>query len=125
MLWVQGGFSFLLWVGYGIFQSQRSESIRAFVGAIPRVRRGVLGASLFLVGAMVLLGGLAITLSLGGFTSSAMTPLGWVTITALGLAFVHAQTMGTAMLVSLVQENVTKERASASVNRAPGDQVQP
>lgn len=81
---------------------------------MPRTMRGILGAALFLVGAMVLIGGLAIILHLGGFGEEGMTMGAWLAVTLLGLAFVHAQTMGTAMLVTLIQENVTKPRPGAS-----------
>jgi hypothetical protein len=73
---------------------------------------------------MVLLGGLAIINQRGGFTSSGMTPLAWLATTLLGLAFVHAQTMGMAMLVSLVQENVTNGPDATSINRTSGDRTQ-
>lgn len=114
MIWWQGAISFLLWLAYGAYQSRRSAAIRKQVAAMSRTARGVLGAALFLVGAMVLIGGLAIILHLGGFGESGMTGGAWPAVTLLGLAFVHAQTMGTAMLVTLVQENVTKSRAGAS-----------
>ena len=124
MIWLQGALSFLVWIGYGVFQSRRSEKIRAQVGAIPRSTRGLLGAALFFVGAMVLLGGLFLVLRGGGFTASGMTAWAWLVVTVLGFAFVHAQTLGMAMLVSLVHENVTKARDSASMNRSSGDSTQ-
>src|SRR5437868_786755 len=105
-MWLQGGISFVLWIAYGVVQSRRSGAIRAQVVQLGPAHRGILGAALFVVGAMVLIGGLSIVLQRGGFTPSGMTPLAWLTITLLGLAFVHAQTMGMAMLVSLIQENV-------------------
>ncbi len=125
MIWIQGGASFLLWIGYGYLQSRRSAAIRRQVGQIPRSRRGILGAALFLVGMMVLFGGLGLVLRQGGFTANGMTPAGWIVVTLLGLAFVHAQTMGTALLVSMIQRDVTNEVESASINRAPGDRIEP
>lgn len=107
-----------------MIQSRRSHLIREQVATLSRARRGTTGAALFLVGAMVLIGGLAIVLQQGGFTSQGMTSLAWIAVTALGLAFVHAQTMGMAMLVSLIQENVTNEGGAASINRIAGDKTQ-
>jgi hypothetical protein len=113
-----------MWIGYGVFQSRRSNLIREQVGGMGRAQRGITGSLLFLVGAMVLIGGLAIVMQQGGFTSSGMTPLAWLNVTFLGLAFVHAQTMGMAMLVSLVHQNVTNAAAAASINKAPGEHPQ-
>ncbi|HTQ10636.1 MAG TPA: hypothetical protein VMI31_11230 [Fimbriimonadaceae bacterium] len=124
MLWLEGGLSFLLWIAYGVIQSRRSDAIRRQVGRMSRGSRAVLGASLFLVGAMVLIGGLGIVLQAGGFASAGMTPIAWTVVTVLGLGFVHAQTLGTAMLVSLVQENVTNAPKAASMNTAPGDRIE-
>jgi hypothetical protein len=125
VIWLQGGIAFAVWIAYGVFQSRKSQQIRIQVGAIPRTQRGLAGVALFLVGAMVLFGGLAIVLNQGGFTQSGMTPLAWVIVTALGLAFVHAQTMGMAMLVSLIQEGVTNIGDATSMNRTAGDRNQP
>jgi hypothetical protein len=122
VIWIQGGVSFLLWIAYGVIQSRRSHLIRKQVESISPTRRGILGASLFLVGAMVLIGGLAIILQNGGFTPGGLTPLAWLGATTLGLAFVHAQTMGMAMLVSLIHVAVTNASESTSFNRAPEDQ---
>jgi hypothetical protein len=76
---------------------------------------------LFLVGAMVLIGGLTIIMQRGGFTSAGMTLAAWIVVTLLGLAFVHAQTMGMAMLVSLIQENVTNTPLATSINKTSGE----
>ena len=116
--------AFALWIAYGIYQSRRSNAIRMQVMAIPRARRGVLGAALFVVGAMVLLGGLGLVLQRGGFTSGGLTPVAWLVVAILGLLFVHAQTMATALLVSLVQQGVTNGSDTASINRTPGDRTQ-
>lgn len=121
MIWLQGAVAFLIWVGYGIVQFRRSYKIRRTVDAIPRARRSILGAALLVLGAMVLIGGLGMVLQNGGFTSAGMTPAAWFAVTILGLTFVHAQTLGASMLVSLIHESVTKEHDSASINTSPGD----
>ncbi|HVT11574.1 MAG TPA: hypothetical protein VHE55_04855 [Fimbriimonadaceae bacterium] len=125
MIWLQGSLSFLVWIGYGVIQNRRSHRIREDVGRMPRAQRGALGAALFVVGAMVLIGGLAIIQQNGGFTDTGMAYWAWAVVSVLGLAFVHAQTMGMAMLVSLVQENVTNLPQSASMNRTTRDRTQP
>ena len=94
VIWIQGGVSFLLWIAYGVIQSRRSYLIRKQVESINPTRRGILGASLFLVGAMVLIGGLAIILQNGGFTPGGLTPLAWLAATTLGLAFVDRKSVG-------------------------------
>lgn len=119
MIWIQGAVLFVLWIAYGVFQSRRSQAIRKRIGSIPPRRRGLVGASLFVVGGMVLIGGLGIVLQQGGFTANGMTPLAWVVVGLLGLGFVHAQTLATAALVSLAQENVTNGRSTSSMNRDP------
>jgi hypothetical protein len=119
VIWLQGGIAFAVWIAYGVFQNRRSDAIRAQVDSIPRSRRGLLAAALFVVAAMVLLGGLGLVLQRGGFTPQGMTPLAWGIVTLLGLAFVHAQTMATAMLVTLIQGSVTNKPDATSINRAP------
>ena len=115
MFWAQGLFCFLLWIGYGVVQSRRTDMIREKVGGMSRGARGGLGAALMVLGAMVLLGGGLLIEQAGGFTKTGMTPLGWLIVAAIGLLFVHAQTMAFSMLLSLVQETVT------NVARPPSD----
>lgn len=124
MVWVQGGIAFCLWIAYGAIQSRRSGAIRLQVGRLSRVRRAVTGGALFVASAMVLLGGLAVAMERGAFTENGMTPLGFLAVTVLGLVFVHSQTMGTAMLVSLLQPEVTNQPDAASLNRARPDLIQ-
>ncbi|MFI5385416.1 MAG: hypothetical protein ACHQ50_04765 [Fimbriimonadales bacterium] len=122
MIWLQGGTSFIAWIAYGVIQSRRSYLIREQVSRMGRTQRGIAGAALFLVGAMVLIGGLGIVLQKGGFTSAGLSAVAWPAVTVLGLAFVHAQTMAMSMLVSLVQDNVTNGHGPTSINTTPEDQ---
>ncbi len=55
----------------------------------------------------------------GGFTSNGMTWYGWLLIALGGLAFVHAQTMAMALLVSIVQEGVTSTISASSDQESP------
>jgi len=84
------------------------------MAGIPRNRRAALGAVAMLLGATVLFGAMILAQVIGGFTRNGMTPLTWLMIAAGGLAFVHAQTMAMAMLVSLVDESVTSTMSVSS-----------
>lgn len=119
MIWFQALACFGLWIGYGVVQARRSESIRAKVNALPRGTRATLGAVLLVVGAAVLFGTLIGAQLLGGFTRDGMSPLTWLAIGAGGLLFVHAQTMAMAMLVSLVHESVTSTTSPSSDQEIP------
>jgi multidrug efflux pump subunit AcrB len=116
-MWTQGLISFALWLVYGAIQWRRSKEIHSQMSALQRIRRITGAAVLMLASAVVLLAGLFAVELLGGFTRTAMTPLGWLGVTVIGLAFVHAQTLAAAMLVSLVRPAVTEEAAAASSKR--------
>lgn len=120
MIWIQGLVCLVLWIGYGVVQSRRSNELRDKLNAIPRSARGLRGALLMLVGAAILFAALLIAHSLGGFTENGMTPLTWVAIAIAGFAFVHGQTMAMAILVTLVTDGVvTSERRGPSDQKGP------
>jgi len=114
VIWFQALVCFGLWIGYGVLQARRSETIRAKVTSLSRNARATMGAVTMLLGAIVLFGILIGSQYLGGFTRDGMTPLTWLAIGAGGLLFVHAQTMAMAMLVSLVYESVTSTPGASS-----------
>lgn len=58
---------------------------------------------------------LALLPSLGLVVQGRILPGGWLLAALVGLAFVHAQTVGMAMLISLAYESVTSEQAGTSV----------
>jgi hypothetical protein len=118
MIWIQGLISFLVWIGYGFFQARRSEKIRAWVCSLSRQHRAVSGALLIVVGMAFLFGGLFALLQMGGFTATGLTPVAWGAVTLLGLLFVHFQTLGTGMLVSLIGADVTNDPQHTSINTA-------
>jgi hypothetical protein len=120
MIWVQGLVCLAIWIGYGVFQTRRSTTLRAQLLAIPRSARGIRGAVLMLLGAAILMASLMLANSLGGFTDNGMTPLTWVGIAIAGLAFVHGQTMAMAILVTMVTDGVV-----TSEGRGPSDQKGP
>ncbi len=106
---------FAVWLAYGIVQMRRSHLIRASVGRIPRTRRVLLGAGAMLGGVMLFFAFLALLPSLGLVVQGRILPGGWLLAALVGLAFVHAQTVGMAMLISLAYESVTSEQAGTSV----------
>jgi len=110
----QGIGSFVLWILYGVYQARRSSAIRNRVGMVPRSTRGLAGAGLMLLGILVLFGAFVGIQAIGGFTRTGMTPLAWVLMTLAGLLFVHCQTMGMAMLVSVALEGATSVHANTS-----------
>jgi hypothetical protein len=129
VIWVQGGLSFALWIGYGWFLSRRSEALRAQLNGLGRGLRAGGGAGLILIAAMVMIGGLGIVLQQGGFTPAGLTPVAWIVTTFLGIGFVHAQVLGTAMLITLIQPGVTNLGVGPSTHTEPenllgGDQTQ-
>src|SRR5690242_522485 len=117
VFWAQGLACFLLWIGYGVVQSRRSEAIRVKVGGMSRTARAVLGALLMVGGAALLIGAGLLMDGIGGFAKTGMTPIGWLIVATAGLVFVHAQTMSFAMLVSLAHETVTNQDRPPSDHR--------
>ena len=112
----QGAGSFCLWILYGILQARRSSQIRASVVRLNRGKRALFGAAMLVGGVVLLFGGFLFIQSIGGFAKDAMTWYGWILASLLGLIFVHLQTLGTAMLVSLGFESVTQARAPTSTS---------
>jgi hypothetical protein len=108
MLWAQAGASFVLWIGYGVWLSRRTVSARQKLCHMCAVRRKVYGPLLFIVGAALLMIGLGTVLSNNGLTPTGMPAWAWLTVSLSGLAFVHAQVMATAIILSLVDSPVTK-----------------
>src|SRR5690606_2662788 len=90
------------------------------LSGMSRQTRAVRGAVAMLGGASVLFGALIASHALGGFTANGMTPLTFFAIAVAGLAFVHAQTMAMAMLVTLMLDGVVTSR-----NHGPSDPQEP
>src|SRR2546423_7045437 len=93
------------WLVYGFVQTRRAVKLRATMSAMSRAKRTILGPALLVLGAVLLLGGVALTASVHGLQDGSLTPLAWIIITATGLAFVHAQVLASLMMVSLATEN--------------------
>ena len=121
MIWIQGGLSFLAWIAAGYTLNRRGELLQARAVQLSRAHRAILGGALFVVPALVLIGGLALLLQSGGFTANGLTVPAWLVVTLLGLTFVCCQMLGMAMLLTLMRENVTESRRPSSISRTPGD----
>jgi len=109
---------FAAWLCYGVFQWRRSGRLLGRVKAMSPARRQGLATLLILGSAVLLLAGL--------YGIAALAPgrhdlnvLQWFAVALLGLAFVHAQTMAAAMLISQAQFGVTQEDRPASTSRTP------
>ena len=98
---------FVFWVAYAVAQTRRSTAIRTWAFAIPRTRRGLMAAALFLVPSGLLLCLLLTIAAQHGIKPDGMQPWAWLVILVGGLGYVHAQTLATALLVSLAHEAVT------------------
>lgn len=112
---LQGVVSFGIWILYGVFLSRRSLQLRQRVQRMSRTVRGIRGGMTMIGALVILLGGFTGISLAGWMTPKGFTPLGWLAATLFGLAFVHAQTMSMAMLVSLAVPDVTSPAPGASV----------
>ncbi len=115
----QGVGSFGMWILYGILQARRSAQIRVDVGRLSRAKRVGFGTAMLLGGVFLLFGGFIFVHSIGGFAKDAMTWYGWLLVSMIGLVFVHLQTLGMAMLVSLGFDSVTQAPAPTSTSAEP------
>ena len=119
MIWAQGLVCFAIWIGYGVLQSRRSAQIRDRILTIPRSNRVASGVLHMLIGGLIMFASFFGAVMWGGFTPSGMNPITWLVLGIAGLAFVHAQTMSMAMLVSLVQDGVTSGASGPSDQQGP------
>jgi len=117
MIWVQGGVCFLLWVGYGVYQTRRSDAVRRWAIGVPKTRRALLSAALMLSSTGIVFACLIAALKNGGFGNNGMTLVVWLGVALLGLLFVHAQTLATALLVLAAHQAVTDSRSGSSTNQ--------
>jgi NhaP-type Na+/H+ or K+/H+ antiporter len=107
MIWAQGLLSFGVWVAYGYVRARGSDTLRRQLAQKPRRRRALLGGAYMLGSVTILFLGLMGIALAGGMPPGSMLPWGWVSMTILGLVFVHGQTQGAACLISLIQDPVT------------------
>jgi len=116
---MQGLVCFAIWLAYGLVQSRRSEFIRAKVEGMSRSARVRSGAASMILGATLLFAAFFGCIYAGGFTAQGLAIWAWFVLAGCGLAFVHAQTMSMALLVSLVQDSVTSMPPASSDQQTP------
>lgn len=117
VLFAQAGASFALWILFGWLQARRAAKWRSSLSRLSRTVRIALGPLLMVLGAGVLFGGVALIAGIHGLAEGALTPLGWVILTVVGMAFVGAQIISALMMVSLAAENVPPRIPQASDGR--------
>lgn len=114
MFWLGATVCFAMWIAYGLSLSRKSAAIRARLESISRSQRIVLGIVL-LVGSLAALFAILGVLLVSGSLASTSVPIWlWPIVALIGVGFVHAQTMGTAMLVTLAQPSVTRTNDGTS-----------
>ncbi|HVL38466.1 MAG TPA: hypothetical protein VM328_03650 [Fimbriimonadaceae bacterium] len=101
MFLAQVALMFALWLGYGLLQWRRSQTIQQAMMEICRKRRAVYGPLLLLAGVAAMAGGFAVVQAMGGLTREGLTIVAWLVLALSGLLFVHLQTIGAAMMASL------------------------
>jgi len=117
MIYLQGAVCFLIWIAYGAIQTRRSQAVKAWAGAIPRQKRGLLAAGLMLGSMLPVFVVLNLALQYNGFGKDGMTAIVWLGVAVFGLLFVHGQTLATSLLVTSAYESVTAGRPEASSNQ--------
>ena len=92
---------FAIWVAYGVWQWRRSGKWLDRMSTIPRAKKPSLATLWLLGGAVFLLAALYTVFQAGGFAGGGVATWAWPVCVLAGLAFVHAQAMAGAMLVSM------------------------
>ncbi len=115
-MWTPGLLCFALWIGYGVLQARRASAIRTRVLQISRPKRALAAAGLMLLGMVILFAGLGLIVTNLATNAASLSLPGWLGVAVVGLVFVHAQTLGMAMLVSIAYESVTESRVQSSLS---------
>jgi hypothetical protein len=121
VFWLQAGLSFFAWMLYGVVQWRRAHRLRAWVAGVSRSKRGLYGTLMIFGGAVVLLSGLLLVQAGDGLRDDRFEPWAWAVVTLLGLAFVHAQTMGAMLMIAAGSADVTSDPRPASPTKEPED----
>lgn len=101
MLWVQGGLSFLLWVGAAYLLVKKGKLLER-VAKWSRAVRVLVGGLLLLFSTLILFAGVYAANVLFGapHPQHGMTPGAWALITLTGVLFVLAQAVGAGTMIS-------------------------
>ncbi|HLK13187.1 MAG TPA: hypothetical protein VKT78_00145 [Fimbriimonadaceae bacterium] len=104
--------SFLVWIASGVFIARRAKAANRPTPS--PTAAAALGALIFILSAVVLLGGLAWVAQSAGPVKAGLKPVTWLAITALGALF----TAGQAEAASLVLRSLAPR---SEVTDAPRD----
>lgn len=117
MFWAQGLMSLAIWLGFGWALARHLAARRQSIARIPRALRAT-GGPLLLVGSMaILVPGLSAVHGAGGIGPTAMTPMGWLAVTLIGLATVLTQGVAASWIASHAMQGVTARPSPASINQ--------
>lgn len=119
MLVLQLGLSFLVWIASGVFiarRSRRADRSHASPGVA-----AALGTVLFILSAVVLVGGLFWVAQTAGPVKSGLATASWVAITGLGALFTAGQAEAAGLILSSVvrRSTVTEESPEPSGTSGP------
>lgn len=112
----------LVLVGYGFWIARSLRRLVRRFRALSRGARVALGSGYLLGGVVFLFGGLAVLMSLNAFGKGPLAPWVWLSVTGIGLGFVHFQTLGgillatTALPTSPAQSEVRKNSQETAAN---------
>lgn len=83
--------------------------------------RTVGSAGLLILGAALLLAGLAVLEPLGLAVAGQIQPAGWLVVGIAGLGFVHAQVVAAALMVAHLRGFAEPDRNRDASKSSPGD----
>jgi hypothetical protein len=114
-IWIQGLLSFGIWIGYGLYQRKRAFKLKAWTQRVPVAYRTLLAIAMLLASLVLLFGGFILLSNFGQLSPDGMSFFGWLSLTAVGLAFVHLQMSAASLLVSkLLEDQVTASGSDPS-----------
>lgn len=99
----------LIWIGYGFILRKRVS--KQSLQSVDRSKRAAAGAGLFLLAALVLLGGLLAIQAARGVTQDGFEWWAFAAILGIGIVFVHLQVLAAAIMITLI---VTPDAPSPS-----------
>lgn len=97
---LQAGALMLIWIGYGFILRKRFS--KQSLQIIDRKKRAAAGAGLFLLAALVLLGGLLAVQAARGVTEEGFEWWAFAAILAIGVVFVYLQVLAAAIMITLI-----------------------
>jgi len=114
VLALQLGLSFAVWIGCGLFVARRPP--RAGGSSVARTGASALGALLFILSAVVLVGGLLWVSQTSGPVKAGLSGGSWLAVTGLGALFTVGQTEAARLVLASIasRREVTEEASEPS-----------